>query len=291
MGDQRVRARLRRLPAARRTTGRHPRAAWCVHGRARDLLGRLASLRARLERGIADRRPRAAGARRRHDHPLGALDPHDDVHRGPRAQHRAGRLGRGRRLRRRGRRPDGRHPDRPPVLGMDLLRQRPGRHRRARALPDPARREPRRARAEPRHPGRRARHVRPQPARARHHAGQGVGVGLREDDRRLRRLCGAARRLRALGAAPGRAARAVLDLPAPDPDRREHRRFHHGNGDVLDVPDAHALHAAGARDVGAQDGIRLPRGRRDGGHLGERRRAGREPDRRQARADPRHGAC
>ena len=35
-------------------------------------------------------------------------------------------------------RPDGRHPDRPPLVGVDLLRERPGRCRSARALPDPA---------------------------------------------------------------------------------------------------------------------------------------------------------
>ena len=40
-----------------------------------------------------------------------------------------------------------------------------------------------------------------------------------------------------------------------------------------DVPDADALHAAGARLLGDEDGCRVPRGRRDVDHLGERRRA------------------
>ena len=60
-----------------------------------------------------------------------ALHPRRDVRRGARAQHRPGRLGRRRRLRRRRRRAVRRDPDRPPVVGVDLLRQRPGRRRRA----------------------------------------------------------------------------------------------------------------------------------------------------------------
>ena len=59
--------------------------------------------------------------------PGSPVDPVDDVRRGTRAQHRARRLGRGRRLRCRGRRPARRSADRRPQLGVDLLRQRPGR--------------------------------------------------------------------------------------------------------------------------------------------------------------------
>ena len=54
-----------------------------LHGRARHLLGGLAALRPRLERGVADRRPRAPGPRRRDDHAVGAVDPDPVVHRGP----------------------------------------------------------------------------------------------------------------------------------------------------------------------------------------------------------------
>ena len=54
-------------------------------------------------------------------------------------------------------------------------------------------------------------------------------------------------RLRPLGAAPARSARPVLDLQGADVDRGERGRTDHGHGTVLDVPDAHALHAAGAR--------------------------------------------
>ena len=75
MGDQRLRARLRRLPPARRALGRPARAPARLHGRPGHLHARLAPLRARLERGVADRRPRAPGARRGDDHAGGALDP------------------------------------------------------------------------------------------------------------------------------------------------------------------------------------------------------------------------
>ena len=113
-------------------------------GRAADLLGRrrdlprrrrrlharLAPRRARVVRGVADRGARAPGPRRGDHLAGGALDPLDDVRRRPRAEHRARRLGRGRRLRRRGRRAARRDPHRRAELGVDLLRQRPGRRRR-----------------------------------------------------------------------------------------------------------------------------------------------------------------
>ncbi len=139
------------------------------------------------------------GSRRRDHHSRSALHPDHHLHRGTRAQHRARRLGRGRRLRRRRGRAPGRDPHRPPVLGVDLLGQHPGRHRRARALADPALREPGRARAEPRRPRRGAGDVRPRPARPRDHAGLQLGLGLRDDDRRIRRLGRAARRASSSG--------------------------------------------------------------------------------------------
>ncbi len=158
------------------------------------------------------------------DHARGALHPDDHVRRRARAEHRPRRVGRGRRLRRRRRRPHGRHPHRPALLGVDLLRQRPRRHRRARAGADPARREPGRARPEPRHSGRGARHGRPERARPRDHAGPAVGLGLGRDDRHVRRIGRAAGRVRALGAAAGAPARPVLHLPAADAHGRERGR-------------------------------------------------------------------
>jgi len=56
------------------------------------------------------------------------------------------------------------------------------------------------------------------------------------------------------------------------------------HGDVLDVPDADALHATGARLLRDGDRRRLPRGRRDGDHLVGRRGPARDARRRQAGA-------
>ena len=55
MGDQRLRARLRRLPAARRARGRPARPPPDLPRRPRRLHGRLAARRLRLVRGVADR--------------------------------------------------------------------------------------------------------------------------------------------------------------------------------------------------------------------------------------------
>ena len=112
-------------------------------GRAADLLGRrrvflvgvvvftVASFVCGLAsvRGRADRRARRAGPRRGDHLAGGALDRHDDLRRGRRAQQGARHLGRDRRLRRRRRRARRRRPDQVPRLGVDLLRQRPGRRR------------------------------------------------------------------------------------------------------------------------------------------------------------------
>ena len=76
--------------------------------------------------------------------------------------------------------------------------------------------------------------------------GYGWGWSSGEDDRRLRRSRSASPRVRRLGAAGQGSARPVLDLPAADPDGREHRRLRPWDGALLDVPDPHAVHAAGA---------------------------------------------
>ena len=129
MGNQRVRARLRRLPAPRREGGRPARApSHLPPGRGR-VHRRLAPGRPGLVRVVADRGARAAGSRCGDHHPGRALDPLDDLRRGEGAQHRARGLGRGGRLRRRRRRPAGRDPHRRAQLGVDLLRQRPRRRR------------------------------------------------------------------------------------------------------------------------------------------------------------------
>jgi hypothetical protein len=171
VGDQRLRPRLRRLPAARWPGRRHARPSPGVHGRPRSLHAGLAARWLRLERGIADRRSRCAGPRRG-DHLAGrALDPDDDVPRGQGAQRRARRLGRRRRLRRRSRRASRRRLHRRPQLGVDLLHQRAGRRNRPRGDEDAARREPRRTGEELRRPRRRARHLGPVDRRLRDHTG------------------------------------------------------------------------------------------------------------------------
>ena len=79
---------------------------------------------------MADPRPRPAGPRRRARRARGALDPDDDVRGGPGTHEGDGRLGGDRDRRRRGRPAARRDPRRVPLLAVDLLRQRPGRHRR-----------------------------------------------------------------------------------------------------------------------------------------------------------------
>ncbi len=171
-------------------------------GRAADLLGRrrmfivglavftvgVAPRGARVERAVADRRPGAPGPRRGDHRPGRALDPDDDVRRGRGAQHRARRLGRGRRLRRRRGRAARRRLHRPAQLGVDLLHQHPGRRSpRSRSRPCCSPRAVTRRRVELRRPRRGARHRRALDRGVRDHAGERVRLELRQDDRRLRR--------------------------------------------------------------------------------------------------------
>src|SRR3954469_15862703 len=62
VGRERLRTRVRRLPAARRAHGRPARAPARVHGRARAVRDRLAGGRARHVGGLPDRRARGSGA-------------------------------------------------------------------------------------------------------------------------------------------------------------------------------------------------------------------------------------
>ncbi len=290
MGDLGLCPRLRRLSAARRPRRRPARPAADLHGRPRPLHARLSALRFRLERDVADRRTCRAGPGRGHAVAGRALDPDAHVRRRSRAQHRTRGVGRRRRLRRRGRGAARRHRHRPAQLGMDLPRQRAHRCRR----PDPvaalAGREPRRAGDELRRHGRLPRHLGPRAPRARHHAGPELGLGLRTHHRALRRVGGAAARLPRLGVAGTRAADALRDLALPHAHGGERRGLHPGDGAVRDVPDADAVHAAGARLLRHEDRRRLPRGRGDDRAVGECRRGGRKPGGCEARPHLRHGA-
>ena len=135
MGGQRLHAHVRRLPAARRARRRPPRPQTCLpRGRGR-LHGRVVPERDRRLLDLPDRRPRPAGPRRGHDRPRGALDPDDDVPGGRAAHEGDGRLGRDRDRRRGRRAPPRRHPHRPLLLALDLLRQHPRGARRVPALP------------------------------------------------------------------------------------------------------------------------------------------------------------
>ena len=262
VGRQRLRAALRRLPSTRRPCRRPVRPATVVRRRNHRLHPRVAGVGVRVGRGLADRGPRAAGARRRADHAGGALDPHHDVRRRQGAERSARCLGRRRRVRRSRRRAARRSPHRRAELGVDLLRQRAGRAPRARARTDPPDGEPRCTREELRRARSGARHRRARRARLRDHAGEQLRLGIDRDDRALHGCARHPRRVRCVGVAHGRAADAVLDLPAADGRGREHRRADHGHRDVRDVPDADALHAAGARLLGDEDRRGLPRGGR-----------------------------
>ena len=82
----------------------------------------------------------------------------------------------------------------------------------------PARRKPRHSRTELRRPGCGARDRRPLDRGVRDHPGQRLRLGLRSDDRHLRRRRRAPRRVRRLGDPHQGPADVVLDLP--DQDRR-----------------------------------------------------------------------
>ena len=263
MGDQRLCARVRGLPPARRQSRRPARPQARLRGRARAVRRRLDRGRLRLERGVADRRPVAAGPRRRGHLARGPVDPDDDLPRGSRAEHRARRLGSRRHVRRCRRRPPRRHLHRPAQLGVDLLHQRPGGAGGARADARPARREPRRSRAGLRRPRCGARHGGSLDVRLRDHEGERLRLDVGEDARALRRGGRASRRLRRGRAAETGPADVVLDLQDQDGDRGERRRLHPRHRALLDVPDADPLHAAGARLLGPEVGLRVPRRRRD----------------------------
>jgi hypothetical protein len=86
VGRQRLRADLRRLPAARRSCRRPARQAPRLRRRAGDVRRDVAGLRPGAVVGAAGRRARAAGRRRRAHRAGRGVDHRHDVRRGPGAQ-------------------------------------------------------------------------------------------------------------------------------------------------------------------------------------------------------------
>ena len=187
VGGQRLRAHLRRLPAARRARRRPARPAAHVHARADRVRVRLAGGRSRADRHPAHRGPRSAGTRRGDPRPGRALDRGRDLRRGRRAQQGDGRLGCRGRQRRRRRSAPRRSAHRVARLGVGLLGERADRAGRGvpRAAPD---------RGEPRHESRaplrrhrcRDRHGRPVDPRLRARGRRERGMGVHPDDRTAR---------------------------------------------------------------------------------------------------------
>ncbi len=207
VGGQCLHADVRWLPAAGWAPRRPHGTPAHVHVRPDPLLGRLAARRPRAVGGVADRRTRPAGPRRRDRLAGGPVDHHDDVRRRTGAQSRARRVGRGGGRRRRGGRSARRRPHERAELALGPVRQRADRG--AVRLPCAAHpaREPRRGR-EPQlrrtrrgdgHGGTRAARLFARRRRQRR-------LGLDGDDPSPRRRGGAADRLRGDRATPARAA-------------------------------------------------------------------------------------
>ena len=293
VGDQRLRPRLRWLPPARRPHGRPARPPPDLPDRPRAS-SRVGSLLC----GLAWTDTALIGARAlqglgcRDDHAGRTLDPHHDLPGRPRAEHRPRRLGRGRRLRRRGGRPARRRPDRRALVGVDLLRQR-ARSACSRSIVSPfLLGESRDANAK---------------------SFDAIGAVLVTGGLSL--LVLAITQAHAWGwdsAADDRhllvsglllVGFVVWEQRVEDPLMRfsifrvrtvlgaNIAGLHPRHGAIRDVPDADALHAAGAPLLADEDRCRLPRGRRNVDHLGERRRRARRPGRREAARRDRDGAA
>ena len=238
-------------------------------GRAGDVLGRRrlfmvglalfaifsALLRARPVRHDADHLPPAPGRRLGRPRAVGLLDHDGHVPGGRRAQQGAGDPRRDRGRGRRHRRAPRRHPHRVRRLGVGVLDQRPDRHPHAHLRAAVRAGEPRRGH-EPqlRRPGRRDGHREPAAAgvRARRRPTRTAGAPAE--------TIGVAGRLRgADGRVPvssRRAAAARSDaaalLEAAHARGRQHGRLRARDDRVQHVLPAVALHAAGARVLGAR---------------------------------------
>ena len=269
VGADRLRDHVRRLPLARRPDGRPARPQADLPRRARPLHHRLARLRPRQQHLGADRRARGAGHRRGDHLARRPVDRDDDLRGGRRAEQGARDLGRSGRLGRRRGRAHRRDPDRVSRLGVDLLRQRPGRRARARAGAAVRPREPCRARPSPLRRGRRRyRHRRAGAAGVRDLEGARRRLGVGADDPAAARLDRDPGGLRPDRAPLERAAGAVPYLPDSAGARRKRRRLPPRCRDLRELPRVDPLRPADTRLVGGQDRSHVPRDRGDGRHLG-----------------------
>ena len=248
MGRQRLHVAVRRLPAARRPRRRPRGPEEDLPRRPRSLHVRLAALRDRDGVDVADRDPRPAGPRRCARLTGGTLDRDGDLQGRRRADEGARRLGRDRGRRRRGRPAARRHPRRVPLVALDLLRQRPGRHRRLRPVAAVRAGVARRARPqELRHRRGGRRHGRADRAGLRDRPLGREGLGLGRGARHPRRRGSAPDRVRRDRVTLGRAARPPLDLLRAHDPRGERSDARGRVRAVRDVLLQHAVRAAGAR--------------------------------------------
>ncbi len=260
MGRERVHVDVRRLPDARRPLGRPARAPARVPRRHRDVRAVLARVRARGLARSADRRARRSGPQRRSAVAGHAVDHHLLVRRGPRAQPRAGGMGRRRRPRRVVGRAARRRPHPDVRVAGDLRRERAARNRRSRAriTPDPGDGA---CRGHPplRRDGRGARNRQPRQRDVRDRPHRHARLGL---DRCPRATGGRPRPARGVPAGRGEvcagAARAAVDLPdrAPPRRQRDRRAALRLAVSVVVLPDA--VPAAGAPLRRDRRGARVP---------------------------------
>ncbi len=257
LGRERLPDRLRRPLAAGRPDRRPDRAAAGIPLRARGVHRGLAALRRLAEPGDADRRALHPGRERRRRLRRDPRDDRDDV---PRAS-RAGEGDRRLQLRRLGRRldrpPRRRHPHRGHQLALDLLRERPGRHRRrdARAAVRPGPRGDRLG-AGRGHPRCADPHRRPDARRL--HPARGGRSGLAADARPRRDLDRPHRRLRRTAGPDREPADAPPPVPLARGDRREPGDGADGRRVLRDVLPRRPLHAGHPRLHRARGRARVP---------------------------------
>ena len=127
LGPERLHPHLRRPASARRPRRRHPRPPPRLHRRHRPLHLRLDAWRPRPVAGLAARRPRPAGRRRRHRRPVDPCPAHRQLSRGPRTDAGGRLVQRRRRSRRQHRPPARRDAHLLDLLALRALHQRPAR--------------------------------------------------------------------------------------------------------------------------------------------------------------------